>query len=181
MGPTWVLLAPGRPHVGPMNLAIYRGRLLSPVAQLNLKTYLSRQRDSNDKDKPVMQLAYLCNRNSYKSKMMSLLTHWSLGDVAEIFKINFSNWPYSIVTQISRFMGPTWGPSGADRTQVGPILAPWTLLSGNLCTCGETVLRWMPENLTDEKSTLVQGMAWHPQATSQYWAKSLSPCGVASH
>ena len=27
-------------------------------------------------------------------------------------------------------MGPTWGPSGADRTQVGPMLAPWTLLSG---------------------------------------------------
>ena len=34
------------------------------------------------------------------------------------------------ITLISRFMGPTWGPSGADRTQVGPILAPWTLLSG---------------------------------------------------
>ena len=31
---------------------------------------------------------------------------------------------------IARFMGPTWGPSGADRTQVGPMLAPWTLLSG---------------------------------------------------
>ena len=30
----------------------------------------------------------------------------------------------------ARFMGPTWGPSGADRTQVGPMLAPWTLLSG---------------------------------------------------
>ena len=27
-------------------------------------------------------------------------------------------------------MGPTWVPSGADRTQVGPMLAPWTLLSG---------------------------------------------------
>ena len=26
-------------------------------------------------------------------------------------------------------MGPTLGPSGADRTQVGPMLAPWTLLS----------------------------------------------------
>ena len=24
------------------------------------------------------------------------------------------------VTLIARFMGPTWGPSGADRTQVGP-------------------------------------------------------------
>ena len=29
---------------------------------------------------------------------------------------------------IARFMGPTWGPSGADRTQVGPMVAPWTLL-----------------------------------------------------
>ena len=33
---------------------------------------------------------------------------------------------------IARFMGPTWGPSGADRTQVGPMLAPWTLLSGTI-------------------------------------------------
>ena len=31
---------------------------------------------------------------------------------------------------IARFMGPAWGPSGADRTQVGPMLAPWTLLFG---------------------------------------------------
>ena len=31
---------------------------------------------------------------------------------------------------ITMFMGPTWGPTGADRTQVGPMLAPWTLLSG---------------------------------------------------
>ena len=30
----------------------------------------------------------------------------------------------------SRFMGPTWGLSGADRTQMGPMLASWTLLSG---------------------------------------------------
>ena len=29
-------------------------------------------------------------------------------------------------------MEPTWGPSGADRTQVGRMLAPWTLLSGLL-------------------------------------------------
>ena len=33
---------------------------------------------------------------------------------------------------IARFMGPTWGPSGADRTQVGPMLAPLTSLSGLL-------------------------------------------------
>ena len=27
-------------------------------------------------------------------------------------------------TQIARFMGPTWGPPGNDRAQVGPMLAP---------------------------------------------------------
>ena len=36
------------------------------------------------------------------------------------------------ISLIARLMGPTWGPSGADRTQVGPMLAPWTLLSGML-------------------------------------------------
>ena len=29
----------------------------------------------------------------------------------------------------TRFMEPTWGPSGAERTQVGPMLALLTLLS----------------------------------------------------
>ena len=37
---------------------------------------------------------------------------------------------YVISSQIARFMGATWGPPGDDRTQVGPTLAPWTLLSG---------------------------------------------------
>ena len=36
-------------------------------------------------------------------------------------------------------MGPTWGPPGADRTQVGPMLAPWTLLSGMLKSRSSTV------------------------------------------
>ena len=36
----------------------------------------------------------------------------------------------SLMTLIARFMGPTWDPSGADRNQVGPMLAPWTMLSG---------------------------------------------------
>ena len=35
-------------------------------------------------------------------------------------------------TLIARLMGPTWGPSGADRIQVGSILAPWTLQSANI-------------------------------------------------
>ena len=42
-------------------------------------------------------------------------------------------WYYKLFEKtslIARFMGLTWGPSGADRTQVGPMLAPWNLLFG---------------------------------------------------
>ena len=46
----------------------------------------------------------------------------------------------------------------------------------------EIALRWMPLDLTDDKPTLVQVMAWCRQATSHYlsqcWPSSLSPYGV---
>ena len=46
----------------------------------------------------------------------------------------------------------------------------------------EIVLTWMPQDLTNDKSTLVQVMAWCHQATSHYlsqcWPSSLSPYGV---
>ena len=32
------------------------------------------------------------------------------------------------LTQITKFMGPTWGPPGFCRPQMGHMLAPWTLL-----------------------------------------------------
>ena len=32
--------------------------------------------------------------------------------------------------QTAKFMGPTWGPLGSCRPQMGPMLAPWTLPSG---------------------------------------------------
>ena len=39
-------------------------------------------------------------------------------------------------------MWPKWGPSGADRTQVGPMLAPLTLLSGWLTWTALSVISW---------------------------------------
>ena len=60
-----------------------------------------------------------------------------------------------VITLIARFMRPTWGPSGVDKIQVGPMLALWTLLSGcflksalwyilprgsTICSC-----LWMPD------------------------------------
>ena len=35
-----------------------------------------------------------------------------------------------LISQIAKFMGPTWGPPGSCRPQMGPMLAPWTLLPG---------------------------------------------------
>ena len=50
------------------------------------------------------------------------------------------------------------------------------------CISCKIALRWMPLDLTGDKSTLVQVMAWCRQATSHYlnqcWPRSLSPYGV---
>ena len=35
--------------------------------------------------------------------------------------------------QITQFMGPSWGPPGSCWPQMGPMLAPRTMLSGFLC------------------------------------------------
>ena len=40
-----------------------------------------------------------------------------------------SRW-WNEISQIARFMEPTWGPPGICRSQVDPMLAPWTLLLG---------------------------------------------------
>ena len=46
----------------------------------------------------------------------------------------------------------------------------------------DNILRWMPQDLTDDKSTLVLVMAWCRQATCHYliqcWPSSMSPYGV---
>ena len=73
-------------------------------------------------------------------------------------------------TLIARFMGPTRGPPGDDRTQVGPMLAPWNLLSGDISRCIvlnkkslyliRISLEFVPKSPIDNKSALVQVMAW---------------------
>ena len=81
------------------------------------------------KDKMVIGPLYFKSVNFFIVKMTSL--YWT----PEVHKADLvAAWecPYWTrnTSQIASFMGPTWGQSGADRTQVGPKLAPWTLLSG---------------------------------------------------
>ena len=47
------------------------------------------------------------------------------------FTLNRGSVKLGLTSLITRFMGPTWGPSGADRTQVGPMLAPWVCYLGS--------------------------------------------------
>ena len=56
------------------------------------------------------------------------------------------------------------------------------LVTGGWGISCKIALRWMPLDLTDDKSTLVQVMAWCRQATSHYlsqcWPRSMPPYGV---
>ena len=56
------------------------------------------------------------------------------------------------------------------------------LMNGGWGISCKIALRWMPLDLTDDKSTLVQVMAWCRQATSHYlsqcWPRSLSLYGI---
>ena len=44
--------------------------------------------------------------------------------------IHILNKRHKETPQIAKFMEITWGPPGSCRPQMGPMLAPWTLLSG---------------------------------------------------
>ena len=47
------------------------------------------------------------------------------------------------LSQIAKFMGPTWGPPGSCRAQMGPMLAPRTLLSGTpFKLIHDDVIKW---------------------------------------
>ena len=54
------------------------------------------------------------------------LLQWPMNEVSVWWKLAnlFFLW-----SQVAKFMGPTWGPPGSCRPQVGPMLTPWTLLS----------------------------------------------------
>ena len=69
-----------------------------------------------------------------------------------------------------------------------PVRFQWTFrlvifkfIDGRCISC-EIALMWMSMDLTDDKSTLVQVMAWCRQATSHYmnqcWPRSMTPCDV---
>ena len=71
---------------------------------------------------------------------------------------------------------------GKFQFNIRKVIFKLTLVNGGWCISYEIALRWMPQDLTDDKSTFVQVMAWCRQATSHYlsqcWPRSMSPYGV---
>ena len=49
--------------------------------------------------------------------------------------------------------------------------------NSSLGTHHEITFRWMPHNLTNEKSVLAQVMAWC-HYLNQYWPRSMLSCGI---
>ena len=82
-------------------------------------------------------------------------------------------WIYQIVTGVTSVVG-------VPSTHLVTCIL-WNSSLGPHC---EIVLRWKPQNASDDTSTLVQVMAWCRQATShyliQYWPRSMSPYAVIS-
>ena len=66
--------------------------------------------------------------NDRSRRVSSLSFHYKMMVRLPVCHIYIVYW--CATSLIARFTGPTWGPSGADRTQVGPLLDPWTLLFG---------------------------------------------------
>ena len=70
------------------------------------------------------------NWQHYHQHMFIEICFW---DDAEGRSTMERNPPFtSEASLIARFMWPTWGPPNDDSILVGPMLAPWTLLSGML-------------------------------------------------
>ena len=112
MGPTWVLLAPDGPHVGPMNLAI---RVID-ICTLRVKCLW----DLNQDTKPFFAengfenvVMFWCHMLNYE-----LVSNWSCYTmpVHTPFPIDY---PDSKVHGAN--MGPTWVLAAPDGPHVGPM------------------------------------------------------------
>ena len=75
-------------------------------------------------------------------------------------------------------MGPTWGPPGSYRPQMGPMLAPWTLLSGNHRGISSTC--WVASRFSGFILSRVDGINFRQMFLS-LWYKSSTVEKVIGH
>ena len=87
-------------------------------------------------------------------------------------------------TQVEPMLLPALNSLAPGRFQFNfrKVIFKLTLVNGGWGISYEIALTWMPQDFVDDKSTLVQVMAWCRQATSHYlsqcWPRSMSPYGI---
>ena len=98
---------------------------------------------------------------------------------------NFHHFPkHAAGTEVSVIKPPFVNSLAPGRYEYDSknVIFNFDLLIGIFRSSYDNALRWMPQDLTDDKSALVQVIAWCHQATSYYlnqcWLSSLSPYGV---
>ena len=92
----------------------------------------------------------------------------------------------SEASQIANFMGPTRGPPGSCRPQMGPMLSPWTLQSGLLSarTMGRypwqnyfnNFWRNMFETMIFNPPSVMRGLIWIRSSFKIVWFSLRFPC-----
>ena len=100
---------------------------------------------------------------------------------------NLLQWMFKAtgLSQIAKFMGPTWGPPGSCRPQVGLILALWTLLSGYICatfdisptvSSVEMLLTWLTIVLLSGFASLLEAISLIPSWVPNQWSVKSMLC-----
>ena len=109
--------------------------------------------------------------NVWSPNSHQMLTHWPLGNLNAILGTKFSNTIESTKTTSMEDVSTRV----LEKIKKNSVNNSWGI------SC-ELALRWRSLDLNDDKSTLVQVMAWCRQASihylSQWWPRSLSPYGV---
>ena len=128
MGTTWVMSAPDGPNVGPRNLAI---RVFENCQAYRIHYSLQWAMRGHFichfiTDSIACTNELMLPSTFFFSVKKPVFKCFTPRTDTESFRVLHWQW----ATLIAKFLGPTWGPSGADRTQVGPMFAPGTVLSG---------------------------------------------------
>ena len=121
MGPTWVLSAPDGPHAGPMNLVIREG--INVCWYLYLILGMKHVTIINNTEHIVIHysmphclLVFIAINWCWIS--------WTRYEVSTVTIDDTTTGPHCVACSLSplitRFMGQTWGPSGATGTRRAP-------------------------------------------------------------
>ena len=113
-----------------------------------------------------------CEANTLKTIFLLISQHYIKSNLCSSFE---DRAPINFI-----FISLAPGRSECDSKNVNFNLV---LLIGIFRSSHDNALWWMPQDPTDDKSRLVQLMAWCRQATNHYlsqcWLSSLSPYGIA--